>query len=96
VSRTVTKAFYAMIKMLNKNAHVYILLVGIVKLKNVMPEYLTIKQASEILQVHPNTLRNWDKNGMLKAVRIGVRKDRRYKRQDVLKLLNEGVDDDRE
>lgn len=58
-----------------------------------MPEYLTIKQASEILQVHPNTLRNWDKNGLLKAVRIGVRKDRRYKRQDVLKFLNEGGDD---
>ncbi|HYG83398.1 MAG TPA: helix-turn-helix domain-containing protein [Verrucomicrobiae bacterium] len=59
-----------------------------------MPEYLTIKQASEILQVHPNTLRNWDKNGLLKAVRIGVRKDRRYKRQDVMKLLNEGSDND--
>lgn len=48
---------------------------------------LTIKQASEILNVHPNTLRNWDKSGLLKAVRIGVRKDRRYKKSDVLKFV---------
>ena len=48
---------------------------------------LTIKQASEILNVHPNTLRNWDKSGLLKAVRIGVRRDRRYKKSDVLKFV---------
>ena len=48
---------------------------------------LTIKQASEILNVHPNTLRNWDKSGLLKAVRIGVRRDRRYKKSDVLNLM---------
>lgn len=52
-----------------------------------MPEYLTLKQACELLQVHPNTLRNWDKQGVLKAVRIGVRRDRRYKRQDIMKVL---------
>lgn len=52
-----------------------------------MPEYLTLKQASELLQVHPNTLRNWDKQGVLKATRIGNRRDRRYKRIDVIKLL---------
>lgn len=52
-----------------------------------LPEYLTITQVAELLQVHPNTLRNWDKNGTLKAIRIGVRKVRRYKREDVLRLL---------
>lgn len=54
------------------------------------PEYLTLKQTSELLQVHPNTLRNWDKQGLLKAIRIGARKDRRYKRQDILKFLETG------
>jgi len=48
---------------------------------------LTIKQTSEILNVHPNTLRNWDRLGTLKAIRIGARKDRRYKKRDVLKLM---------
>lgn len=59
-------------------------------LKSISP-LLTIKQASELLNVHPNTLRNWDKSGILKPVRIGARKDRRYKREDILLLL-EGED----
>jgi putative resolvase len=50
-------------------------------------EYLTIKQVSELLKVHPNTLRNWDKNGTLKPIRIGERKIRRYKKEDVIKFL---------
>jgi excisionase family DNA binding protein len=48
-----------------------------------LPELLTIGEASEILKVHPNTLRNWDKRGLLKAKRIGVRGLRRYDRLDI-------------
>ena len=51
------------------------------------PEYLTIRQACELLQVHPNTLRNWDKKGVLTAHRIGVRGIRRYKRDDLIKFM---------
>lgn len=54
-----------------------------------LPELLTLKQACELLQVHPNTLRNWDKNGTLKAIRIGERKLRRYKKADLLKLMEQ-------
>ena len=54
-----------------------------------LPELLTLKQACELLQVHPNTLRNWDKSGTLKAVRIGERKLRRYKRSDLQKFINQ-------
>lgn len=54
-----------------------------------LPEYLTLAEVSQILKVHPNTLRNWDKNGTLKAIRIGIRKLRRYKKTDVLKLLEQ-------
>lgn len=53
-------------------------------------EYLTLKQVSELLKVHPNTLRNWDKNGTLKPIRIGERKIRRYKKEDVIKFLESG------
>ncbi len=52
-----------------------------------LSEYLTLKQVSELLKVHPNTLRNWDKNGTLKPIRIGERKIRRYKKEDVIKFL---------
>jgi len=51
------------------------------------PRLLTLKQACEILNCHPNTLRAWDKNGYLVAVRIGSRGDRRYRKEDVMKLL---------
>lgn len=48
---------------------------------------LTIQQAAEVLGVHTNTLRNWDNNGHLKAIRFGSRGDRRYKKSDIEKLL---------
>lgn len=53
------------------------------------PEYLTIGQACELLQVHPNTLRSWDKKGVLSAHRIGVRGIRRYKRDDLIKFMEQ-------
>lgn len=53
-----------------------------------IPELLTLKEACEILKVHPNTLRQWDGKGILKAVRFGQRKDRRYRKEDILNLLS--------
>ncbi|MBI2797728.1 helix-turn-helix domain-containing protein [Candidatus Saccharibacteria bacterium] len=53
-----------------------------------MTELLTIGEAAKLLKVHPNTLRNWDKQGILKPARIGTKKLRRYKREDILKLLD--------
>lgn len=49
---------------------------------------LTLKQASELLNCHPNTLRAWDKSGYLKAIRIGKRGDRRYKKEQIMEVLN--------
>lgn len=57
--------------------------------KNELPEFLTLKEVTSLLKVHENTLRNWDKNGTLKAIRIGGRKIRRWKKSDVLKFLEE-------
>ena len=54
-----------------------------------IPELLTLKEACDILKCHPNTLRQWDKKGILVAVRFGERKDRRYRKEDILKLLNQ-------
>ena len=52
-----------------------------------LPDILTLKQACEVLNCHPNTLRKWDNNGYLKAIRFGKRRDRRYKKSDVLRML---------
>lgn len=52
---------------------------------------ITLAEASDILGVHPNTLRKWDNKGFLKAIPIGTRKDRRYRRSEVTKILEEKV-----
>jgi len=55
--------------------------------KNDEPEYLTLAQASKFLQVSQPTLRNWDRNGTLKAFRLGTRKAMRYKKADLVKFI---------
>ena len=54
-------------------------------------ELLKLSQVCEMLKVHPNTLRQWDKKGILKAVRFGVRGDRRYKIKDVESLIKSNI-----
>lgn len=51
------------------------------------PEILTLKEACELLNCHPNTLRNWDNEGTLKAIRFGRRGDRRYRKEDILSII---------
>lgn len=53
-----------------------------------LPNVLTLRQACEILNCHPNTLRNWDNQGILKAIRFGTRGDRRYRKRDIFKILH--------
>ncbi|MCB9798570.1 helix-turn-helix domain-containing protein [Candidatus Nomurabacteria bacterium] len=54
-----------------------------------MPQLLTLKEACEILNCHPNTLRKWDNEGKLKAIRFGSRGDRRYKKEDILAFIED-------
>ncbi len=54
------------------------------------PELVTTAQAAELLNVHPNTVRNWADSELLPSYRIGPRRDRRFRRQDVLSLLTLG------
>lgn len=47
------------------------------------PELLTIGQVADLFKIHPDTLRNWEKSGELVPLRVGPRKDRKYRREDI-------------
>lgn len=57
------------------------------KIKDRLPELLTIRQAAKVLNVHAETLRRWDKSGKLKAIRVNERGDRRYKPKDLEQII---------
>jgi excisionase family DNA binding protein len=64
------------------------------KLTNSM---LTVREVSQLLHVHSNTLRRWSDQGILKAYRIGPRGDRRFRPEDIAVLLlqeNKGIPPD--
>ena len=52
-----------------------------------IPELFTLEEACEMLKVHPNTLRQWDAKGILPAIRLGEKGLLRYRKEDILKLL---------
>lgn len=52
------------------------------------PKLISIKEASEMLNIHPNTLRRWDNLGLLKAIRMGSRKDRSYSMDEIIKFTS--------
>ncbi len=60
--------------------------------QNIQEELVTISQAAKLLGVHIDTLRKWDKQGKLKSIRVGAKCWRRYKKSDLLQLLNSNND----
>lgn len=50
-------------------------------------ELLTIREVADLFGVHQQTLRRWDEEGKLKAVRVGKFGHRKYHKTDVDKLL---------
>lgn len=58
------------------------------KLNQKQEKLLNINEVSGILNVHIETLRRWDNEGKLKAVRIGDRGHRKYKLSDIKKILD--------
>jgi len=50
---------------------------------------LTVKEVASLLNIHPNTLRRWSEQGRIVTYKINSRGDRRFKRSDIEKFLNE-------
>ena len=55
--------------------------------KMLLNNMLTSKEVSELLHIHPNTLRRWCESGRIRAYRITTRGDRRFKQEDIAYFL---------
>ncbi len=52
-------------------------------------EMLTVSQVARLLNVHPNSVRRWANQGLLRTYRVGRRGDRRFRPEDVASFLAE-------
>lgn len=50
---------------------------------------LKIREAALLLGVNPETLRRWDRDGKLKAIKVSKRGDRRYSKKDIEKFIKQ-------
>ena len=56
-------------------------------MSNESAKMLTTSEVADRLNVHPNTVRQWCRQGRLKAYRLGSRGDRRFNATDIDSLL---------
>ena len=52
------------------------------------PRLLRVTEVAHLLHVHPNTVRFWSKIGVLKAYRVGRRREYRFNVADVETFLH--------
>ncbi len=52
-------------------------------------DMLTAGDVARIINVNINTIRSWSNQGIIRVYRIGKRGDRRFRKEDVIKLLGE-------
>lgn len=57
-----------------------------------MENLLTISEAAALINVHPETLRRWDRDGTLVALKVNERGDRRYRKSELLEFMNVNPD----
>ena len=50
---------------------------------------LSISEVSGIFGIHQDTLRNWEKKGLITPLRVGPRGDRKYRPEDIERIAND-------
>lgn len=70
--------------------------------KSLEGKLLSISQVAKIFGIHQDTLRNWEKNGQITPLRVGPRQDRKYRPEDLEKIMGDmsivkdlGIEDDK-
>jgi len=55
------------------------------------PRMLRLSEVALLLRLHPNTVRAWADKGVLKAYRTGQRGTRRFRQDEVMRLISAGL-----
>ena len=50
---------------------------------------LSISQVAKTFGIHQDTLRNWEKKGLITPLRVGTRGDRKYRPEDLEKIMDD-------
>ena len=50
---------------------------------------LTTSEVTRMLHIHINTARRWSNRGVLRSCRVGPRRDRRFRREDIMSILTD-------
>jgi len=50
---------------------------------------LKVSQVARMLHVHENTVRRWSDHGIIKSFRIARRGDRRFRREDIKRYIED-------
>lgn len=53
-------------------------------------QMLTVNQVAHLLNVHPGTVRRWEKKGQLKSCRLGPKKVIRFRKDELYGFINNG------
>jgi excisionase family DNA binding protein len=54
-----------------------------------LDKMLTINDVAHLLNVHPSTVRRWEKEGQLQSYRFGAKGIIRFKKEDVFNFINQ-------
>jgi len=56
---------------------------------NTIGPMLTVREVAQLLHIHSNTVRRWADRRIIRAYRITTRGDRRFRREDIARFLDE-------
>ncbi len=58
---------------------------------DLLDKMLTVSDVAHLLNVHPSTVRRWEKEGQLQSYRFGTKGIIRFKREDVLNFISQAT-----